>query len=105
MEIFACTACQRKTVPQKPVCPNCGGTDFRAVQIGDKGTLESFTTIWIAPERYVDQVPYHVIVVELEKGLRITGRLRGPAEGLAIGAPVEFAEKDDLAYWFQLEQQ
>jgi uncharacterized OB-fold protein len=102
MEIFACNGCRRNYVRSKSVCPSCGGTEFRAIQIEDKGTVESYTTIWIAPEKFVDQVPYHVIVVGLDRGLRLTGRLGGPAEGLAIGAPVEFTEKDDTAYWFRL---
>lgn len=102
MEIFNCTECQRNQIQFKPVCPSCGATEFKASQIDDKGTIDSFTTIWVAPEKYMDQVPYHVIVVKLDKGLRITGRLSGPAEGLAIGAPVEFTEKDDIGYWFRL---
>ncbi|MFH1950413.1 MAG: OB-fold domain-containing protein [Pseudomonadota bacterium] len=102
MEIYNCTRCQQNYILSKSVCPSCGATEFKASQIDDKGTIDSFTTIWVAPEKFMDQVPYHVIVVKLDKELRITGRLSGPADGLAIGAPVEFTEKDDVGYWFRL---
>ena len=102
MEIVHCTQCQRKYVPPKYACPECGGTCFETSDTEGKGTIESFTTIWIAPEQYQDQVPYHVIVVKLDEEPRITGRLAGPADGLAIGAPVEFTDKNEIGYWFRL---
>jgi uncharacterized OB-fold protein len=102
MEIINCTQCQRKYIPPKYTCTDCGGTLFSALEIEGKGAIDSFTTIWIAPEKYADQVPYQVLVVKLDEGLRITGRLAGPAESLAIGVPVEFVEKSDIGYWFRL---
>lgn len=102
MDIVACTQCQKRYIPPQYTCFKCGGTKFGPMEIKGKGIIDSYTTIWIAPEKYMNQVPYHVIVVGLEDGLRITGRLGGPAEGLAIDAKVEFTEKDDIGYWFRL---
>lgn len=102
MEIVNCAQCQRSYIPPKHACPSCGGTRFRTLEIVGRGIIDSFTTTWIAPEEYVDQIPYHVIIVKLDEGLRVTGRLTGQAEGLAIDAPVEFVEKNDIGYWFRL---
>ena len=102
MEIVTCTQCQSYYIPPKYTCRRCGGTHFESLEINDKGTIESFTTIWTAPEAFSDQVPYHVIVVNLDEMLRVTGRLLGPAEALAIGAPVEYIEKNDMGYLFRL---
>lgn len=102
MDIVTCTQCHNKYIPPKYTCRQCGGTQFAPAEIEGKGNIDSFTTIWVAPEKHVDQVPYHVIVVKLEGNLRITGRLAGTAEGLSIGAPVDFTEKNDVGYWFRL---
>jgi uncharacterized OB-fold protein len=102
MEIVRCTQCQRNYIPPKYACPSCGGTRFKPSEIEGKGMIESFTTIWVAPEQHLDQVPYQLIVVKLDEALRVTGRLAGPAEGLAIGARVEFTEKNEIGYWFRL---
>ena len=105
MEIVTCAQCHMKYIPPKYTCFDCGGTGFNNLEIKGKGIVDSFTTIWVAPEKYMDQVPYHIVVVALDAGLRVTGRLAGAAEGLAIGALVEFTEKNDVGYWFRLVQE
>jgi uncharacterized OB-fold protein len=39
--------------------------------------------VWSAPEQFVQDVPYQLVIVSLDKGGRLTGR---------IDDPVEFAE-------------
>jgi len=102
MDIVTCTQCQKRYIPPQYTCFKCGGTTFSPAEIKGRGSVDSFTTIWVAPEKFMDQVPYHVIVVTMEDGLRVTGRLGGPAEGLVLDAPVEFTEKNDIGYWFRL---
>lgn len=62
--------------------------------------LPSF--IWVAPESFMDQVPYDIVVVELADKLRVTGRLLPIDKKPPIDGPVEFDRKDEKAYWFKL---
>jgi uncharacterized OB-fold protein len=42
------------------------------------GTVYSDTIIHLAPERFQSDVPYQVVIVTLDTGGKITGRVAGP---------------------------
>ena len=42
-----------------------------------KGTVYTETLIHSAPEAFVSEVPYQLIIVTLETGKRVTGRVSG----------------------------
>lgn len=68
------------------------------------GRVHSFTTIHVPPAEFKDEAPYYYIVIELESGPLIPGRLVEPvSEGaLTIDAPAEFVAKNDRGYLFRL---
>jgi uncharacterized OB-fold protein len=47
------------------------------------GTVYTDTVVHLAPERFAADVPYQVVIVELDGGPRLTARIEG--ERVAIG--------------------
>lgn len=54
------------------------------------GTVYTETIVWSAPEQFVADAPYQLVIVELEGGERLTGRISGGR--VQIGDRVDFAE-------------
>lgn len=52
-----------------------------------QGTVYTETVIHVAPEAFVHEAPYQMVIVDLESGVRVTGRVDG--ERVAIGDRVE----------------
>jgi uncharacterized OB-fold protein len=72
------------------MCPGCGSFDWGWARSTGRGTVYSWTTI----ERpmhpaFADAVPYAVVVVEMDEGVRLASRLvdRDPRE-LSVGLTV-----------------
>jgi len=59
-----------------------------------KGVIRSFTVIFVAPEKFKDEVPYVVALIDLNEGGAIMGRLIGmdpnKPEDIKIGTKVKF---------------
>ncbi len=54
------------------------------------GTVYTETVVHLAPEAFAKDVPYQVVIVTLEDGTRVTGRVAG--DRVSIGDPVERAD-------------
>ena len=64
-----------------------------------KGKVYTETLIHSAPEQFVADAPYQLIIVTLEDGNRVTGRV---AEGrVVIDDPVELAEERNGVPFFK----
>jgi len=57
------------------------------------GTVYTETVVHLAPEAFAKDVPYQVVIVSLEDGSRVTGRMLG--ERTKIDDRVEQAEMRD----------
>jgi uncharacterized OB-fold protein len=55
-------------------CAKCLHTGMDTIQVPGVGTLASWTTIRKPPLQFKAEGPYHVGVVDLNNGFRITGR-------------------------------
>ncbi|MGD0620461.1 MAG: OB-fold domain-containing protein [Bryobacteraceae bacterium] len=61
------------------------------------GTVYTETVVWSPPERYVNDAPYQIAIVDLGDK-RVTGRVLG--DRVAIGDAVEFVElRDEVPYF------
>jgi uncharacterized OB-fold protein len=61
------------------------------------GTVYTETVVWSPPERYVNDAPYQIAIVDLGDR-RVTARILG--ERVAIGDAAEFVEsRDEVAYF------
>ena len=72
-----CQACGAITVPPKMVCRQCASPDMEVVELKGSGKIRTFTTVFVASEGREDEVPYIIVMVELDDGPWIMGNLDG----------------------------
>jgi uncharacterized OB-fold protein len=64
------------------------------------GVIYTETVVHAAPEQFVADAPYQLVIVTLDEGSRVTARMT-PGERVAIGDPVEFAEERNGVPFFR----
>ncbi|HWP98092.1 MAG TPA: Zn-ribbon domain-containing OB-fold protein [Syntrophomonadaceae bacterium] len=70
-----CNDCGMVTCPPMMVCGECASTNHEIVQLSGQGKIVSFTTSFIAAEGRENEVPYTIVMVELDEGPWIMGNL------------------------------
>jgi uncharacterized OB-fold protein len=76
LTVVACDACGARWSRSLPLCPYCGSEQVSLVDTTGQGTVYSWVTVRRALDpAFVDSVPYTVVVVDLDDGGRINGRL------------------------------
>jgi uncharacterized OB-fold protein len=88
LTLLRCAACGRIEGAARALCPACLSQDLQPVTVPGAGRIASFTTIRRAPTRFRGSAPYDVVVVDLDAGPRVTGRLTSDSPPPAIGAAV-----------------
>jgi uncharacterized OB-fold protein len=92
-----CLACGALTVPPKMVCRQCTSPDMEVVELKGTGKIRTFTTVYVASEGREDEVPYVIVMVELDEGPWIMGNLDGidptQANTGLIGSRVQMKHK------------
>jgi uncharacterized protein len=68
IEASRCSACGKLVVPQRPLCPKCGGST-QNVAVEGKGTILSWTTVHVTPDGIPS--PRTVALVGLEGGAAV----------------------------------
>lgn len=103
-----CASCSKWIWQPRPVCPRCHAPDPPWTEVAGRGRVASWTVIHppVLPV-WADKLPFVVMLVELEEGVRILGQLvddrgellrtDGTAEGLAMDAHVELRWRVDEA--------
>ncbi len=72
-----CKDCGTISVPPRMTCAKCTSTDMEIVELGGKGEIQTFTTVNVAAEGREDEVPYTIVLVELDEGPWLMGNLGG----------------------------
>ena len=72
-----CNDCGAITVPPKMVCRECTSPDMDIIEMNGKGKIRTFTTVNVASEGRENEVPYTIVLVELDEGPWIMGNLVG----------------------------
>jgi uncharacterized OB-fold protein len=92
-----CRACGAVTVPPAMVCRQCAGADMEIVELKGGGKIRTFTTVFVAAEGRESEVPYIIVLVELDEGPWLMGNLDGVDPKLAsielIGKKVKMRHK------------
>jgi uncharacterized OB-fold protein len=84
-----CGSCDRHFFPPQPTCPYCGSDDWRPFESSAQGSVYSWVVVHVALNAvFADDVPYTIVAVELDEGVRIIGRLKA-SEALSAGDRVE----------------
>ena len=72
-----CLACGQVMTPPKMVCPSCGASDMEITEFKGTGKVRTFTTVYVGAEGREAEVPYVIVIVELDEGPWIMGNLDG----------------------------
>ena len=72
-----CKECGAITVPPKMVCRQCASPDMEIIELKGRGKIQTFTPVFVAAEGREDEVPYIIVLVELDEGPWIMGNLTG----------------------------
>ncbi len=72
-----CKQCGNIIVPPKIACGNCASTELDIAELSGKGKIQTFTTVFVAPEGREGECPYVIVLVELDEGPWIMGNLTG----------------------------
>lgn len=96
--VHECTQCQKQFVQHKWICPNCKNTEFRQKEIGGEGKVFTHTTIHVSSKELSHLTPYTVALIELQDGMRLTGRIM---EKVEIGDQVKCVSSEDNMYVFE----
>jgi len=100
LTLLRCADCGRLDSRQRVVCSGCLSGRLLEEQVAGHGQLVTLTTIRRAPSAWRDRAPYRVAVVDLDGGLRVTGRLAPEAPEPALGDRLTLRQVDgqDLVF-------
>lgn len=99
MALLSCEGCKMVSIPPKYICPHCYSEELIEKKVSGIGQIYSYTTIYGAPERFASEAPYHIVLVDLDEGPRVTARL---VEGEpTINQKVKLYKIEDSVYWFE----
>lgn len=94
--IKRCPRCGRSLAPQREICDGCSNEALEWTPASGKGSIYSFVVMHqVLHPAFRDEVPYNVIVVELDEGPRLTSNLAGTANSeIRVGDRVEAVFED-----------
>ncbi|ORV86225.1 Zn-ribbon domain-containing OB-fold protein [Mycolicibacterium iranicum] len=85
-----CAGCARLVWYPRFACPHCGHDELRWERLSGRGVLYAVSVHHRpALPALADKVPYSVVLVDLEEGVRIMSNVFGPPP--AVGAVVRLA--------------
>ena len=89
LELPRCRGCERSFFPPQPTCSHCGSGNWERIRSSGKGRIYSWVVAHQAFDpRFANEVPYPIVAVELDEGVRLIGRYRGLADTIRDGALV-----------------
>jgi uncharacterized protein len=106
--LLRCTDCAHVSYYPRLACPRCSGRELRWREASGRGVVYSHTTVFTSfyGADWEPEIPYTVLLVDLEEGPRMLTRLVGDDDGLATGSrvQVEFRAVNGRSYpFFALE--
>jgi uncharacterized protein len=72
-----CHDCGEITVPPKMACSRCAGPNMEVIELKTEGKIKTFTTVFVGAEGRESEVPYILVIVEMEEGPWLMGNLEG----------------------------
>jgi uncharacterized OB-fold protein len=97
LELPRCRSCGRTFFPPQPNCPYCGSGDWERIEPTGHGKIYSWVVAYTPFDlKFADEVPYAILAVELDEGVRLFGRFKGSLDDIKAGAPVR-----SFIYWVE----
>jgi uncharacterized OB-fold protein len=92
-----CRACGAIMLPSAMACHQCQGSDLEIFELKTQGRIRTFTPVFVAAEGRESEVPYILVLVELDEGPWLMGNLGGvdpqQADMELIGKKVKMGHK------------
>ena len=83
-----CAACGKTRHYPQMLCSACYSTQVKWIEASRRGTIHSWTITHHAfHPAFADELPYTLVTVDLEEGVRVLGRYSS-AQALKLGLPV-----------------
>ena len=70
---YRCGDCGLKRIDIMDFCPNCHSENLQKVEFDGTGTVLTYTIQFVAPEQYMNEVPYAWAIIQLDDGPKVTG--------------------------------
>ncbi|WP_046869184.1 Zn-ribbon domain-containing OB-fold protein [Microvirga massiliensis] len=102
--VLICQDCGQLDPGPRELCSACGSSRLVEQVVEGRGRLVSWTVIRRPPTKFRSEAPYAIAVVDLDAGVRITGRLGAVSDDLEPGAPVVLEETRDGIHVFKRDQ-
>lgn len=90
--VSTCASCAHRFMPPAKICPQCLSSEVSFQPVSGRGRVFS----WIVVHRpqhpaFLEDAPYNVVIVELDEGPRMHGRLVAETNlsTVSVGLPVE----------------
>lgn len=101
LRLQRCADCGKVRHYPRPVCDSCYSMNVDWIDASGRGTVHSWTiTHYAFHPGFKGELPYTLVTVDLEEGVRMNAQARDIAEPeLRVGLPVKLAfdkVKDDL---------
>ncbi len=92
IEGYKCRKCGHKQIDIMVFCPFCRSPDLAKVEFSNEGTVVTYTIQLVAPEAFMNEVPYAWAVIQLDDGPKTTGWIPfiSKPSDLPIGQRVRF---------------
>jgi uncharacterized protein len=85
-----CSECEASFFPPTERCPRCWSDSIVWRQASGRGTIRASAVVRLALNDWpADDLPYQAVLVCLDEGITIPGRLLEPVTGSVLGEPVE----------------
>jgi len=69
--------CGAVTAPPRMVCRRCASSELEVITLSGRGKIKTFTTNFVAAEGRESEIPYTIVIVELDEGPWLVGNLDG----------------------------
>lgn len=104
IRVQRCSACGALRYPPLAGCPECLGQTAEWIEVRPAGSVWSYAVYHRALQpAFADEIPYTVVVVELDDGPRITARMVRGSGPITVGTRVAAVFEDVTADVTQLK--
>jgi len=93
VDVLKCSSCGALDAGPRDICPACHEAALKPHTVAGDGALISWTMIRRPPAAFRAEGQYAVAVVQLDAGVKVTGRLAEPDEAFGPGSRVMAIEK------------
>ena len=91
-----CVSCDRLVWYPRFVCPHCGEFSLRWEELSGHGTIYAVSLHHRAAHpAFADRVPYSVVLVDLDEGVRMMSNVFGPEPSIGDAVSVAWWPLDD----------